>query len=341
MFMPDTTVASEYTVKPESLDSYAAWWPASEDSVVWPSPFILPPWLAAWWPSFAGNWAPYLLSIKESGRLVGLAPLMRRGAEARLMGDTDLCDHLDFVVAPQKTQVFYHRLLDYLAADGIRRLVLPSMREDASAMNALLPMARQWGARVHCERQEQLFAMKLPGSWDSYLESLSGKERHEIRRKLRRLKEAGRINLRCVRTAGELPPAMDTFMRLFRANRAAKADFMTGPMSSFFLRLAEQMAAAGMLRLYLLDLDDVTIAAALCFDYRSTVYLYNNGYDATHRRLSPGLLCKVLTIRESIRDGRRIYDFLKGSEKYKQRLGGRPVPLLRCELEWDAKRIDT
>jgi CelD/BcsL family acetyltransferase involved in cellulose biosynthesis len=134
---------------------------------------------------------------------------------------------------------------------------------------------------------------------------------------------------------------MDTFMRLFRANRAAKADFMTGPMPAFFRRLAEKMAAAGLLRLYLLDLDGVAIAAAMCFDYRATVYLYNNGYDDTYRGLSPGLLSKVLTIRESIRNGRRVYDFLKGSEKYKQRLGGRPVNLFRCELEWESQRRGT
>jgi CelD/BcsL family acetyltransferase involved in cellulose biosynthesis len=325
-------------VEPESLDGYAAWWPVCEDALVWPSPFMLPPWLAAWWPSFPGGQTPYLLSIHDAGQLVGLAPLMRRGPEARLIGNTDVCDHLDFVVAPQSSQTFYRRLLDHLAADGIRRLILPSVRADASAMTALLPVARKWGARVYCERQDQLFAMELPGSWEAYLGGLSGKERHEIRRKLRRLHEAGRINLRCVRTAGELPPAMDTFMRLFRANRAVKADFMSGAMPSFFRRLAEQMAAADMLRLYILDLDEVTIAAVLCFDYQSTVYLYNNGYDATYRGLSPGLLSKVLTIRESIRDGRQIYDFLKGSEKYKQRLGGRPVDLIRCQLEWDGNR---
>ena len=328
-----------YTVAPESLDDYAAWWPPAAHSMVWPSPFVLPPWLAAWWPFFADTQAPYLLSVREQEQFVGLAPLMRRGPEARLMGNNDLCDHLDFMVPPQKAQAFYLRLLDYLAADGIRRLVLPSVREDASAMRALLPLAREWGARVHCERHDQLFAMTLPDSWEAYLKGLSGKERHEIRRKLRRLGEAGRVHLHCIREAAALPPALDSFMRLFRANRAVKADFMTGSMPAFFRRLGETMAAAGLLRLYLLDLDDVTIAAVLCFAYRDTVYLYNNGYDNAYRRLSPGLLSKVLTIRASIDEGCQVYDFLKGAEKYKQRLGGRPVNLFRCELEWEAERM--
>lgn len=326
-------------VQVETLESYATFWPPQDASLVWPAPFGLPPWLTAWWAAFGQGWTPYLLSIRVNGRLAGLAPLMRRGREAQMMGDQDLCDHMDFVVAPALAPVFYRGLLDHLAADGMKRLVLWSVREDASAMRELRPAAAGWGGRVECEPQGQLFAMPLPDTWEDYLQRLSGKERHEIRRKLRRLQAAGRVVLRCVRTPAALPPAMDTFMQLFRANRADKAAFMTGPRPEFFRALISGMAAAGLLRLYFLDLDERPIAATLCFEHDQIVYLYNNGYDDAYRALSAGLLGKVLTIRESIRAGRRMYDFLKGDEKYKQRLGGAPVNLYRCQIEWDSKRM--
>jgi CelD/BcsL family acetyltransferase involved in cellulose biosynthesis len=324
-------------VQPETFDSYAACWGAPGSSLVWPGPFMLPPWLAAWWAAFGGDHAPYLLSIRGEEGLAGLAPLMRRGREVRLMGDTDLCDHMDVVVAPSEAREGCARLLDYLAADGIERLVLPSVREDAAAMTALRPAAEDWGARVRCEPHGRLFAMHLPRSWEDYLMRLSGKERHEIRRKLRRLEGAGRVTRRCVRTTAELPAAMETFMTLFKANRADKAAFMHGPMPAFFRRLAANMAAAGRLRLYFLALDDRAIAATLCFVHGDTVYLYNNGYDDAYRALSPGLLGKVFTIRDSIGAGCRVYDFLKGDEKYKQRLGGAPVNLYRLAVEWGTR----
>jgi CelD/BcsL family acetyltransferase involved in cellulose biosynthesis len=338
--MPSTRIPT-YTVQAETLESYATCWTLRDHALVWPGPFMLPPWLTAWWASFAGDHTPCLLSIHNRNQLVGLAPLMRKDREVQLVGDVDLCDHLDFVVVPSKARAFYRCLLDYLAADGIRRLALVSVRADASAMTSLLPVAEKWGARVRCARQAQLFAMPLPGSWEAYLKGLNGKVRHEIRRKLRRLEAAGRARLRCVRSPAALPEAMDAFMTLFRANRAAKAAFMTGPMPAFFRCLADNLATADLLRLYFLDLDEQAIAAAMCFDYRDTVYLYNNGYDDAFRALSPGLLSKVLTIQESIRDGYRVYDFLKGAEKYKQHLGGQPVNLYRCELEWDLNRVTT
>ena len=49
--------------------------------------------------------------------------------------------------------------------------------------------------------------------------------------------------------------------------------------------------------------------------------------------LNVGLLSKVLSIRDAIQSGLRTYDFLKGDEAYKRRLGGRPLPLYRCRVE--------
>ncbi len=324
-------------VRVETLDSYAAHWRAGNASLVWSDLFGLPPWLKAWWTACGQGWTLYLLSIRVGGRLAGLAPLMRQGREVRMMGGPDVCDHMDFVVAPAHAHAFYGALLDHLAADGVERLSLWSVREDASAMMTLRAAAEKWGARVRCEPCGQSFAMPLPATWEDYLQRLSGKERHEVRRKLRRLEAAGRVGLRCVRTPEVLPPALETFMQLFRANRSDKAAFMTAPRAQFFRDLASGMAASGSLRLYFLDLDERPIAASLCFEHDGTVYLYNNGYDAAYRSLSAGLLGKILTIRESIRAGCRGYDFLKGSEAYKKRLGGLPVNLYRCEIAWEPK----
>ncbi len=177
-----------------------------------------------------------------------------------------------------------------------------------------------------------LYEMDLPDTWEGYLNLLSGRERHETRRKLRRLESAGHVGLRIIEEKSDVPAAMDAFIALFRSNRREKAQFMGGFAESFFRSLAVRMAEAGLLKLFFLDLNDAPAAAAMCFDYRSTVYLYNNGYDRRFSHLSVGLLSKVFSIRESIRCGRKRYNFLRGSEPYKRRLGGRPVKLHRCEV---------
>ena len=107
---------------------------------------------------------------------------------------------------------------------------------------------------------------------------------------------------------------------------------MTDRRAAFFRGLAAEMARAQILKLFFLDVDNAPAAAVMCFDYLSTRYLYNNGYDNRHRALSIGLLSKVLTIKDSIQGGQTRYDFLKGPESYKRKLGGKPVQLYRCRI---------
>ena len=104
-------------------------------------------------------------------------------------------------------------------------------------------------------------------------------------------------------------------------------------MISFFRELADSLSEANILRLFFLDLDRIPVAATMCFNYHSTMYLYNNGYDKRFASLSVGLLGKVFSIKESIQIGLQTYDFLKGAEGYKQRLGGQPYQLYRCLIE--------
>jgi CelD/BcsL family acetyltransferase involved in cellulose biosynthesis len=193
-------------------------------------------------------------------------------------------------------------------------------------------VAKSLECAVSSSREDVSFERELPPTWDGFLSSLKGTERHEIRRKLRRLDEAAEVRYRIVEDVQDVRKEIDTFLALFGSNRPDKAAFMTSQRASFFRSLAEAMAESQILKLFFLDLDDSPAAAVMCFDYRSTIYLYNNGYDHRYGTLSVGLLSKVLSIREAIQMGRKKYDFLKGDEAYKRRLGGKPVPLYRIQI---------
>ncbi len=293
----------------------------------------MPVWLKTWWDSFGRSDALYLLSVGHEGRTIGIAPLQRKDNTVRLIGDENVCDHLDFIAAPQKSAEFYRILLKYLKQDGVQRLELESVRQDSSVMTQLLPVAEKAGCQISNVGNDISYELSLPGSWDDYLTILSGKERHEIRRKLRRLYEAGQISYRLVDDAFSVKKEMETFLELFRSNRSDKAEFMSDRMLSFFRGLSEALNEAQILKLFFLDLDERPVAATMCFNYHSTMYLYNNGYDKRFGSLSPGLLGKVLSIKESIHSGKKTYDFLKGAEAYKRRLGGQPIQLYRCLIE--------
>jgi CelD/BcsL family acetyltransferase involved in cellulose biosynthesis len=316
----------------ETIDGLYAYWLEKGSALEWTCLFVLPPWLDVWWRIFGKEWKPYPLAVREGGNLVGIAPLMIQGERACIIGSPDVCDYVDFVFAPGRAKDVLRRILHHLKQQGISLLDLGPLRGDASLLKDMTPVAETLGYEVTIHPEDVILELELPATWDGFLQSLNGKQRHEIRRKIRRLYEAGQINYLVVEEAEQVKKKVDIFLALFGSNRSDKASFMDNQMASFFRSLAEAMAEAQILKLFFLDLDACPAAVAMCFDYASTMYLYNNGYDQRFGSLSVGLLSKVFSMKESIERGRKTYSFLKGGETYKYLLGGTPVPVYRCKV---------
>lgn len=292
----------------------------------------MPVWLKVWWDNFGGGVAPYICSVRHESELIGIAPLLVEGEEARFIGSPDVCDYQDFVIAPGKEQEFFSVLIDHLSREGISQLNLGHVRPDSTVLTDLASVAKRKDFEFSKVEEAVSFELELPATWEEFLQRLTGKHRHEIRRKLRRLHEAAHIEYRIIEDVEDVNHEMDIFLELFESSRSDKAQFMTGRMASFFRSLAEALAEANIAKLFFLVLDGIPAAAGMYFDYDSTVYLYNNGWDPELQSLSVGLLSKALNIKASIERGRNKYDFLKGAEAYKQNLGGEPVPLYRCRI---------
>jgi CelD/BcsL family acetyltransferase involved in cellulose biosynthesis len=316
----------------ETFESLFTLWKDSGDALQWGCPFVLPPWLEAWWASFGGGWSPCLIGVRHGDEPIGIAPLRVKDREARFLGDPDVCDYQDFAIAPGRGPEFCRALVEELRRERVSDLDLWPVRADSTVFTELVPAAEALKCGASLDRVDVSYELALPAAWEAYLGVLKGAERHEIRRKLRRLEEAGRIEFRTVVDTGEVRHAMDTFLGLFEGSRPDKEAFLTERRSRFFRSMAEAMAGYGLLRLSFLELDAAPAAAVMCFQDHSTFYLYNNGYDIRFRLLSVGYLSKVFSIREAIRQGKKKFDFLKGPEDYKRRLGGNPVPLYRCRL---------
>jgi CelD/BcsL family acetyltransferase involved in cellulose biosynthesis len=321
------------TVIVETFEKITSYWLGSGSPLKWDCLFVLPVWLEVWWNCFGSGLTPYLCSVRRGNELLGIAPLVLQGEKATFMGSPDVCDYLDCIVAPGRGEEFFRLLIEHLKQEGVTSLDLGPVRDESTVFSGLMPLAKSSGWDFSSKQEDVSMELDLPSTWEDFLLGLTTKERHEIRRKLRRLEGTAGVQMRVVEGGREAESGMGTFMALFGSSRPEKAAFMTARMAAFFQSLAEAMAELKILKLFFLDLDGEPAAAALCFDYDSTVYLYNSGYDPRFRYLSAGLLNKVMSIRESIERGSRRYDFLKGAETYKYRLGGRPIPLYRCQVE--------
>jgi CelD/BcsL family acetyltransferase involved in cellulose biosynthesis len=317
----------------ESFENLFTYWRNPHCTLSWDCFFVLPPWLKVWWSIFGSTSEMHLCAVRHADDLIGIAPFLLKDQSLSFVGDTDVCDYQDFIVAPGRGHDFFRVLLEDLSAKGITELDLKAVRSDSLTMLELADTARQQGYEVSCSKLDVSFEMELPATWDEYLLRLKGKQRHEVRRKLRRLNEAGNITYRIVEDVQGVKKELATFFELFRLSREDKEIFMTAQMTSFFQALTETLAAEKLLKLLFLDVDENPAAAVLCFDHNASIYLYNNGFDINFSQLSVGLLCKVFSIKYAIENGKKEYDFLKGAETYKHRLGGQEVPLYACKIK--------
>ena len=275
-------------------------------------PFPLRGFLEALW-----NHAPVGdLFLAESGS--ALVPLVIDKTGLQWVGHSDLVDYRsplgdevpDLLAGVLKTSTGLHYRFDSLpgeAADVVRR-----------------GLARA-GLDAEPEQHAVAARLKLPDNYEAYLHQIGKKERHEIRRKRRRFNEVhGTPQLVTTTGAGE---GFAQFVEMHRNSAGAKGRFMTSGMEEFFAALAGQ---AGWQVDLLCGADGEPAAAAFSWADADGFYLYNSAFDRTSEA-SPGIVLLSMLIERAIEATRHTFDFLKGDESYKFRLGATARPLFRFE----------
>jgi len=321
------------TVRQEDLASLHNDWAALLERTPDPAPFFHPTWVRVWLDEFANGREPLLLAARDGEALVGVAPLLREGDKLSFVGHYSICDYMDFVLEPARAGEALTALFGALP-DGWSEMELRGLR-DSSATLAELPSIAQ-ASGITLERHDEAIApcIDLPATWDEYVSSLGKKDRHELRRKMRRVQAAGEVELHCYTSPDEVEERLPVLLRLMVESRSDKAQFMSEQMGRFFHRMAQAMSREGLVRLYELELDTKPAASVLCFDQGGRYYLYNSGYDPDLSGLAVGIVSKALCLQGAIEAKRTRFDFLRGHESYKYDLGGRDQQisrvLLRC-----------
>jgi CelD/BcsL family acetyltransferase involved in cellulose biosynthesis len=299
-----------------------------------PSAFMTWQWQTEWARSFTAERPLQILTVTEDdGGLGGLLPLYEeQPGRLRILGGVDVSDYLDVIAVAGREEEVWHALLHHRAAQPAEwdlhaiRAVSPTL--------ALVPsLAVAYGLRAAATLEERCPVLSLPASWDEYLARLPGKDRHELRRKMRRLdRELPGAVARAETDPARWDAQLGHFLRLHRLSKVGKARFMNERMERFFRDSTRALAAAGWARLWFLDWRGVSVASFLCFEYAGTVGLYNSGFDPAHARLAPGIVLLAHVIGDAIGRGIPTFDFLRGEESYKHGFGPIPEDLFNVRI---------
>ena len=323
------------SVRRETFDSIERTWEEILPSCVTDTIFITPWWQRTWWDNFGGERTQKILSLNDGDTLLGIAPLMSQDEYLTFLGDRDLSDYFDFIVPADRVSRFYPALFSCLSDLDWRTLDLPSLPAGSPTLDFLPKLAESRGWRVEIEEDTTTPKAFLPGTWDEFMAGLRKKDRHELRRKLRRLEREDSHRQYAAADGDSLDATMRDFFRLLRASRQDKNEFLTPERERFFLDIARESASRDQFRLYFLEVGGERVAACICFDYGDDYLLYNSGYDPGYSRLSVGLINKALSVQTAIEEGRKVFNFLKGNERYKYHLGAKDEAVFNLTVTRD------
>jgi CelD/BcsL family acetyltransferase involved in cellulose biosynthesis len=307
-------------------------------------PFLRYEYLSAWWNTRGGGEWPsaelVLISATEGGRLLGIAPLFKAEHEGEerllLLGSIEISDYLDLIVRAADLSRFLSGLLEFCAKDSViacSRFDWYNLPDDSPTLSALESESTRRGWGYTKEPFRPALTVPLPGDFETYLAGINKKQRHEIRRKIRRAESDERdIHWYIVDDETGLDAEIDDFLSLM-ANDHHKEEFLTEVMRTQMRASVHAAFRAGWLQLAFMEVNGSKAAGYLNFDYGDRIYVYNSGLDFNYGDLSPGWVLLGYLFQWANEHGRSEFDFMRGDEDYKYKFGGIRRDVMRVRIE--------
>ena len=297
------------------------------------NPFLTWEWMSVWWTHLRETATLNIVTVREDGRLIAIAPLMlaRRGLSQRLefigIGEAG-ADYLDLIVRKGHEASALSALSHHFDEQQV------SLHFDHLPPGPHVAALSLTGWNAIESSPDVCPFIDLSGhTWDSYLTSLGSSHRANFRRRLRAL-EPKALSFSPVVSEDERRRATDALF-LFHDQRwtcGGSTAFSSPALRAFHHDLTRAALESGWLRMYALSLDGKLAATMYGFARDDRFYFYQHGYDTAYSRYSLGLVLMGLTIRAAIAEGMREFDMLYGHEPYKMLWAASQRPLGRLML---------
>lgn len=289
--------------------------------------FLTWEWLYTWAECFLGEDRKlFILSLHEDDRLIAVAPwslsLRRIGRfpymrQIEFLGSPEMgSDYLDVFATRGKEKETASHLYDFLFGPAAPLWDSMMITEMPSASLFLLYFSeelRRRGKYFSVKNMVYCPTVRLPASWDAFLNSLSLHRKKAFRRDLRVLQRSDSMRYETI----PLTQPIDGLPRLFslyQSIEARKDDLFYEHLTRF----AERCTGKAWIEIDFLNISGQDVAGFLHFMYNDTLSLYlmavNKNFNS---KISIGNVLVGLRLEGAISRSVHVYDFLKGSEDYK------------------------
>ena len=234
---------------------------------------------------------------------------------AYLCGGQDLFDYHDFISNQNVNKDLIKQLFDEIL-DKINLVELNSIVSGSKLHKYIIELEKEY--EINYINEDVCPIIKLPNTFENYLLQLSKKNRHEIRRKIRKFEN--NLEFEIVETdSNNVEEHLIEFLRLMKLN-PEKRNFLNQSRIEFMSRVIKYAILSNTGNLTFIKIKNEMVATSFEFKNNDKLFVYNSGYNDNFSEYSVGLLNHIYNIKNKVSKYKFI-DFLRGSEEYKYRIG--------------------
>lgn len=325
------------------FDDLATEWNDLLKRSVTDTPFSTVQWHKHWWEAYHPG-DLWVMSLRDdAGVLRGIASFFIVDEAGRrvvhFVGCEDVTDYLDLLVDKDHLEAVYEAFASALTEhrDQYDAIDLCNIAAASPTRELFQNLLHDQGFAVETQVQEVCPVIDLPDEFPAYIKSLDKKQRKDVVRKLRIADgpEAS-TNWYIVDDSHDLGEKIEQFLTLMAASHPEKAAFLEDEQHvHFFKSVVPAAYEAGWLQLAFMDVAGDPVAAYVNFDYNNRIWVYNSGLNPDKAAaLSPGIVLLARLVDHAIQEGREDFDFLRGDETYKYRMGGKDTEIFNLKATY-------
>jgi CelD/BcsL family acetyltransferase involved in cellulose biosynthesis len=283
------------------------------------TPFQLFEFQKAWLDMYCNaHTKPHILLMREQGALIGIAPLIVSENVTYFIGEAkdplEMFDYCDVLFHPEHI-------------DALKKSFWNVLKEKKACLKEIpthSPLLSNPPSDYQSAMHSDISAIPLPGTWNTYVSMLGPSTRKNLRNQLNRY--ASEDFALSAATSDEKASEMELFFRLHNKRRSSQgggcfADTPQGSTEKAFHRLLADALTSQNIFISKLSYQGHPLSIIYGYEDNENIYYYLSGFDENLAKQSPlynpGLLHTFLVVKQSIESGKKKFDFMRGSETYK------------------------
>jgi CelD/BcsL family acetyltransferase involved in cellulose biosynthesis len=293
--------------------------------------FLTWEWLFTWWQHYGRDKKLRILLIKESDRIIAIAPFMQWKYRKGIF-NIDVIENLcsiecDYsgIILTERRQESVAILLDCLVKITrdchviVRMSHIPENSDFISVLREQYPAFSSSFLLIEQPVSSCPYIM-LPANWEDFFSTISKKRRQHLRQATKTLQKDHVVEFKKYDGGDDLREQLQVLFELHQKRWQDKniiSKFIKPEARDFYLDVSKAFYQNNWLDFSFLNVDGKPVSAAWGFNYNNEFCYMTCTFDPDYSNYGVGNLHIMKLIEYSIQNGQRKFDFLKGNEAFK------------------------